>query len=451
MDKTDHSPDVPIRRITLDQLEATVTREVLSREWLLTNGLGGYASGTISGNVTRRYHGLLIAALPAPLGRVVMLNHLAEYLRLPDGRRVQIGGEEPSRILEGGTPAPHYVREFRLDHGVPHWRYRVEEIELEKRILLVHGQNTVHASPTPCSPDPIPFGSNCGPRCIFARMKWMWAKPSRAIISSASAVPPVHEVSAGEHASRPYPPLRIRIDGEAGAFTHEGGATRELAYQMEAERGYHSLGLLWSPGFFHANVRSKRGVTLLASTENWPTILALSPTQAFASDRERRQRLLSLAAPKARAGAGAELVLAADQFIMTPAGRVEDAARARAAGDEVRSVIAGYHWFTDWGRDTMISLEGLTLTTGRHTEAGWILRTFADYIRDGLIPNYFPDGKNVGVYHTADATLWFFHCDFPLSQRQGRPRDPADARPKAPGHCPAPPPGDVFRHRGRSR
>src|SRR4029077_11735781 len=103
-------------------------------------------------------------------------------------------------------------------------------------------------------------------------------------------------------------------------------------------------------------------------------------------------------------------VLAADQFIVTPAGRIEEAARAKAAGDEVRTVIAGYHWFTDWGRDTMISLEGLTLTTGRHREAGYILRTFAHYVRDGLIPNMFPDGEREGLYHTADATLWYFHA-----------------------------------------
>ncbi len=101
---------------------------------------------------------------------------------------------------------------------------------------------------------------------------------------------------------------------------------------------------------------------------------------------------------------------AADQFIFTPVGRQEDTARARAAGDEIRSVIAGYHWFTDWGRDTMISLEGLTLTTGRQVEASYILRTFAHYIRDGLIPNMFPEGKKNGLYHTADATLWFFHA-----------------------------------------
>src|SRR5690606_12821195 len=105
-----------------------------------------------------------------------------------------------------------------------------------------------------------------------------------------------------------------------------------------------------------------------------------------------------------------ELVLAADQFIVTPGGRVKETERARAAGEDVKTIIAGYHWFTDWGRDTMISLEGLTLTTGRHKEARYILRTFANYVRDGLIPNMFPEHDNTGLYHTADASLWFFHA-----------------------------------------
>jgi predicted glycogen debranching enzyme len=103
-------------------------------------------------------------------------------------------------------------------------------------------------------------------------------------------------------------------------------------------------------------------------------------------------------------------ILAADQFVIIPAGRGARYCRGRAAGYEVRTVIAGYHWFTDWGRDTMISLEGLTLVTGRYAEAEWILRTFAYYVRDGLIPNMFPEGQNQGLYHTADATLWFFHA-----------------------------------------
>ena len=154
--------------------------------------------------------------------------------------------------------------------------------------------------------------------------------------------------------------------------------------------------------------------------------MAQTPHDAHAAEHERRRRLLTRAAREAQSGLAAELVLAADQFIITPAGRVEDAARAQAAGDEVRTVIAGYHWFTDWGRDTMISLEGLTLTTGRHDEAGYILRTFAHYVRDGLIPNLFPEGENEGLYHTADATLWFFHALDRYLERHRRSRRRCD-------------------------
>ena len=131
---------------------------------------------------------------------------------------------------------------------------------------------------------------------------------------------------------------------------------------------------------------------------------------ALAAERERRHECVEAADPGARHGLAAELVLAADQFIVTPVGRTAEAARVRARGDEERSVIAGYHWFTDWGRDTMISLEGITLLTGRTAEAKGILRTFTSCIRDGLVPNLFPEGDSHGLYHTADATLWLFHA-----------------------------------------
>src|SRR5213075_2418468 len=98
------------------------------------------------------------------------------------------------------------------------------------------------------------------------------------------------------------------------------------------------------------------------------------------------------------------------QFQISPASRSAEATRLRAAGDDARTVIAGYHWFTDWGRDTMISLEGLTLATGRAREAGYMLRTFGRYVKDGLIPNLFPEGQREGLYHTADASLWYFHA-----------------------------------------
>jgi len=146
---------------------------------------------------------------------------------------------------------------------------------------------------------------------------------------------------------------------------------------------------------------------------------ALDAEEAYNCELERRRRLVDSALPQAQDNTGAELVLAADQFIITPKGRIVDATRASAMGNEIRTVIAGYHWFTDWGRDTMISLEGLTLITGRDREASFILRTFAHYVRDGLIPNMFPDGSNHGLYHTADATLWFFHAVEAYVRRTG--------------------------------
>ena len=143
-------------------------------------------------------------------------------------------------------------------------------------------------------------------------------------------------------------------------------------------------------------------------------------------------------------------MLAADQFIITPAGRTEEAARAHAYGDEVRTVIAGYHWFTDWGRDTMISLEGLTLVTGRHVEAGYILRTFAHYVRDGLIPNMFPEGEKEGLYHTADATLWFFHAVDRYVAALGRSPDAGTAVSDAEAHRRLPCARHALRHPRRS-
>jgi predicted glycogen debranching enzyme len=188
---------------------------------------------------------------------------------------------------------------------------------------------------------------------------------------------------------------------------------------VEERRGYEFVGALWTPGRFEVEIERGACVTLIASCEPEDVMRALDADEALACEQERRRRLVDSALPQAQDETGAELVLAADQFIITPKGRIVDATRASAMGNEIRTVIAGYHWFTDWGRDTMISLEGLTLTTGRDREAAFILRTFAHYVRDGLIPNMFPDGSNHGLYHTADATLWFFHAVEAYVRRTG--------------------------------
>jgi predicted glycogen debranching enzyme len=206
------------------------------------------------------------------------------------------------------------------------------------------------------------------------------------------------------------PPLRMRIIAPNSGLLLDGGHRRQIRYSLERARGYQYVGSLWTPGYFRARLKPGEEATLIASTEDWDTIESCDPSVARDSELERRSRLLDQAKSEVHGGLGEQLVFAADQFTMRPSTRVADAAMAQAAGDDVRSVIAGYHWFTDWGRDTFISLEGLTLVTGRHAEAGYLLRTFARYVRDGLIPNLFPEGQREGLYHTADATLWYFHA-----------------------------------------
>jgi predicted glycogen debranching enzyme len=368
----------------------------------VTNGLGGYASGTVAGVSTRRYHGLLIAAMPAPLGRMMMLNHLSEQLRLANGTVVSLSSEERVPRLEVNSAS--FLNEFRIEAGLPVWRYTVEGIVIEKRLFMPRHQNTVH----------INYRMVQGEETI--RLKLLPSVHFRSHDAPVSTSLPDsfelrsiderYELSAGND----LPTLRLITYGTRQAFTIERRHVREMLYRIEERRGYESVGDLWTPGYFRFDLSKNHDATVVASTESWKQILSISPADACAAERTRRERLIAAAPPAAQEGPGAELVLAADQFLIRPVGRVEDLALAKATGEEGRTVIAGYHWFTDWGRDTMISLEGLTLSTGRSVEAGYILRTFLHHVRDGLIPNLFPEGAKEGLYHTADATLWFFHA-----------------------------------------
>ena len=374
---------------------------LLDREWLVGNGLGGYATGTLGGVCTRRYHGVLIAAVPG-VGRTVMLSHVRDVLRLPDGGAYRLGGEERSVGLE--LHGSSHLAEFRLELGLPVWTYRVEGHTVEKRVVMTHRQNTVH----------VAFRLLDGPGpCALELRPGVHFRPHDAPVSASlhryrfSAEEGRYEVVA---VGSDLPPLRMFLDGAPASFVLERERVPEVVYRVERSRGYDAQGDLWSPGEFHVQLAAGRPVVLVATTEPWSLAAALPPEAALTAESERRRRLLERAPAAARSGPAAELVLAADAFVIIPTGRIEDQARSRAEGDEPRTVIAGYHWFTDWGRDTMISLEGLTLTTGRRDDAGSILRTFARHVKDGLIPNLFPEGNAAGLYHTADATLWMFHA-----------------------------------------
>jgi predicted glycogen debranching enzyme len=390
-----------IRRITWDATEQG-RQSLVWREWLVSNGLGGYASGTVSGALTRRYHGLLIAALPTPFGRTVMLNFLLERLRWPDGRVSSLHD-----VTETGTgrefDASRHLVDFRVEAGLPIWVYEIEGVRFEKRILMPHLQNTTHIQYRLLSDDPVRL--ELRPFVAFRLHEAPVSHPVTAPYA-VQALGDRFEIAPGGD----LPPLRLFLFGDDKAFTITPESFEHAAYMLEQTRGYESSGDLWTPGYFRLRLSRETPGTLVASTESWDTIGALQPDDLPHAETRRRARLIESARTVPPAGLPAELVLAADQFIITPAGRIEEAARARAMGDEVRTVIAGYHWFTDWGRDTMISLEGLALCTGRQREAGYILRTFGHYVRDGLIPNMFPEGTKEGLYHTADASLWFFHA-----------------------------------------
>jgi predicted glycogen debranching enzyme len=396
------STDGVVRPIIGPGTAAANPDAVIGREWLVTNGLGGYASGTIAGVATRRYHGLLIAALPNPLGRVMMLNRVAERIVFPDGTAAALGGQER---VEGGLELPPLdsLRAFRLEAGLPVWEYQIGTVVVEKRVVLPARQNTVYVSYRLLEGDGVRL--ELRPAVHFRSHDASVGAPLQASYT-ISAVDDHYVVTAGDG----IPPLLLHLRGRNASFTASPDRVPELLYRVEARRGYESKGGLWAPGVLALDLAPGESATLTASTESREVMLALDADSALRSELERRRRLLASAPTAARSGVGAELVLAADQFVIMPVGRLPDMARAHATGDEVRTVIAGYHWFTDWGRDTMISLEGLTLSTGRHAEAGYILRTFAHYVRDGLIPNMFPEGERDGLYHTADATLWFFHA-----------------------------------------
>jgi len=363
-----------------------ITGEFAGKEWLVTNGLGGYASGTVTGESHRRHDGILVAAQPAPLGRTVMIDRLVETLRLEDGATV---------------PLFDLLAEFRLETGLPIWRFEGRGIVIERRLALPHGQNTTH----------IEYRLLAGAKVTLVLRPWLNIRANDGWLDHPLPVPAVAREEGGrlELSQGDLPPVRLHLRGPDLGLRLDGGTEIEAFYPIEKQRDYPSLSPLWSPGSLSATLAAEP-IALVITAEPWETADALSTAEAFAAEAERRHRLIAQAAPTLRAGAAAQMVLAADSFLFDPRTRLGLVARAKALGEDLCTVMAGYPWFMDWGRDTMISLEGLTLVTGRWREAKAILCTFAHYIRDGLIPNNIPDGRAEGVYNAADATLWFFHA-----------------------------------------
>lgn len=374
-----------------------------TREWLTTNGLGGYASGSVCGANTRRYHGLLVAAVQPPGQRTVLLSRIDETV-IAGGDVYELGAS----FWRSGAAAPEgyqYLDSFR--HGpIPTWEYRLGLGRLVKRVTCIPGRNAVV----------VGYRLEGGP-------------PVRLELTLLAN----HRDFHGNTQGHPDWQFRQEIANDGMTVAAWDGATPwhlgwtpgaeyrasgqwywGYRYPEEEARGLPASEDNYCLGTVGARLRAGDRIDLLASLEpmhEWSTADELADAQ----DRRRWQMVLTSGLPEG--GETEALVAAADQFLV------------RRASTDGTTVIAGYHWFGDWGRDTMISLPGLALTTRRFDEAAQILRTFARYLNRGMLPNRFPDSDEMPEYNTVDATLWWFHA---LDQYRRASGDDALAREQLP-------------------
>jgi predicted glycogen debranching enzyme len=362
----------------------TLSRDVLNeldgamrREWLVTNGLGGFACGTVADANTRRYHGLLVAALRPPLERTLMVAKL-DAVAIYRGRRFELATNE----YADGTIAPRgYVLldSFRLDGTIPVWRWQIGDALVERRIWMAHGSNTTYVQfSVERATEPVQL--ELTPLCTYRDYHSQHRGYRETLVTQLGNGVRVDAYFGAQ-------PYRLLTDRGTYALAQEWHWN--FRHRAESERGLDDLEDLFHPARFTMTLAAGETGTLTVTASNTEPLPAV---QALEQERTRQAALLQLA-PDAPESFG-QLCLAADQFIV---GRQDGL-----------TVIAGYPWFGDWGRDTMIALPGLTLATGRPEIAASILRTFAAFVSDGLLPNRFPDGAEAPEYNTVDATLWYF-------------------------------------------
>lgn len=358
------------------------------REWLVTNGLGGYASGTVAGMVTRRYHGLLIAALNPPRQRILLAAKIEDSVQY-GGRFYKLSTNQwAAQVIE---PAGYrYLESFCLDDGIPTWTYALEPgVRLQKRVWMQVGANTTYVHYTYLEgSQPLVLALETlvnyrdHHKLTRAIGQWMRVEPvgnGVRVVASNQAIP-FYIFSRDAKASTRYEWYR------------------DFFLREEAERGLDRVEDHLNIGDFHGTLKPGEALTLVFSTEATPD---LDSAAALEERRAYARQIVKTAALDDAPPEVQQLVLAADQFV---------ARRALADGGEGYTIVAGYHWFADWGRDTMIALPGLTLATGRPHIAREILRTFAGLVDQGMLPNNFTDTESEPGYNTVDATLWFFEA-----------------------------------------
>jgi len=383
-----------------EQTEVQFGREICgdiaaaeSREWLVTNGIGGYASGTVAGSQTRRYHGLLVAALQPPVGRTQLVSAMDEIVHYAGAdfslatHRWSSGSVDPQGYL--------LLEDFRLEGATPVWTYAMDDALLEKRVWMRQGENTTYIQYT------LARGSSA------LEIEW------KALVNYRD----FHSVThAGDWRMNIAPVENgVRISAFEGAipfYLKSSASTCEPHHEWyvgcylgkETARGLSDRDDRLFAALFRSKLEAGSSVTLVASTE---ARASLDVETARAERANYEVKLFHDWQAKNETLAGEapswlwQLILAADQFIVK---------RSLPEEPDGRSVIAGYHWFGDWGRDTMVALPGLTLATGRAGVAKQILLAFSRYVDGGMLPNNFPDAGGKPEYNTVDAALWYFEA-----------------------------------------
>jgi len=358
-----------------------------SLEWIETNGLGGYSSSTVSGAHSRRYHGLLVAALHPPVGRTVLLSKLDETIVIKSSDKLETSDEIRIDLSANQYPGAvhpkgyYYLKRFERDL-FPEFYFSANGVEIKKTIASLHGENTtlilyeVTKAPTDFTLELLPLSSS---------------RDHHSLSHANDSIGKHYLFENGIFRTLNYlGGTEVFISVPNAEFTEQQRWYYNFEYSVEQYRGLAFQEDLYTHGKF--SVKLKKGDTLgiILSTENPEEKDAF---KLFAAEKKRREKIVKEFSWNDDLK---RLVLAADQFIVKRG--------------SLSTIIAGYHWFADWGRDTMISLPGLCLVTGRYKEARQILKQFAGSVSEGMLPNRFPDHGVALEYNTLDATLWFFHA-----------------------------------------
>lgn len=376
-----------MKQVVLGRAVCGDFEQAFRREWIVTNGLGGYSAGTISGLNTRRYYGLLVAALSSYPERILMVSKLdTEAYYDGDGKFYRLACNE----YANGAVNPHgyhYLESFSLDGATPVWVYAMADARLERRVWMQHGHNTTYITYTLTRATDTMFlklTPFCTYRSYHNHSQGDWQPTVRTVVGG-------FEVLAFSQAQ----PYRVVID--RGEFQRDEDWYWHFRHRLDASRGLDDLEDLFVPGYFQYTLSPGETLTLICSTESVAPHVGNRPYQA---EHNRQQKLQAHLPPDSPFWIR-QLALAADQFLIR---LPTELAKQRA------TIIAGYPWFTDWARDTLVALNGLTLLTGQAHLAAEILRSFAPHVDQGMLPNRFAVPRSSMEYNTVDTPLWYIRA-----------------------------------------